>query len=77
MAPGADDPSRLPGSAAAVTVNLATNSASGVTDIRNLGLAGGIDLEPRAGKPGERGYDTFVKAFELGVLVPFSLSRAV
>ena len=41
----------------------------GVTDIRNLGLACGIDLEPRAGKPGERGYDTFVDAFERGVLV--------
>jgi len=44
-------------------------SMPGITDIRNLGLAAGIDLEPRAGKPSERGYDTFVKAFELGVLV--------
>jgi beta-alanine--pyruvate transaminase len=41
----------------------------GVTDIRNLGLACGVDLESRPGKAGERGYDTFVKAFELGVLV--------
>ncbi len=40
----------------------------GVLDIRNLGLAGGIDLEARGGV-GTRGYATFVKAFELGLLV--------
>ncbi|MCW5748582.1 MAG: aspartate aminotransferase family protein [Alphaproteobacteria bacterium] len=44
-------------------------SAPGVTDIRNLGLAAGIDLESRPGAAGARGYDTFVKAFELGVMV--------
>jgi len=43
--------------------------ASGVTDIRNLGLACGIDFEPRKDQPGARGYDTFVKAFELGLMV--------
>ena len=43
--------------------------ASGVTDIRNLGLACGIDFEPRRDQPGARGYDTFVKAFELGLMV--------
>jgi beta-alanine--pyruvate transaminase len=42
---------------------------AGVIDIRNLGLAAGIDLEPRAGAVGARGYDTFVKCFELGLLV--------
>jgi beta-alanine--pyruvate transaminase len=43
--------------------------APGVTDIRNLGLAAGIDLAGRTGAVGARGYDTFVKAFELGLLV--------
>jgi beta-alanine--pyruvate transaminase len=42
---------------------------AGVTDIRNLGLAAGIDLEVRKNAPGARGYDTFVKAFELGLMV--------
>ena len=42
---------------------------AGVTDIRNLGLAAGIDLEPRKDAPAARGYDTFVKAFELGLMV--------
>jgi beta-alanine--pyruvate transaminase len=42
---------------------------SGVTDIRNLGLACGIDFEPRKDQPGARGFDTFVKAFELGLMV--------
>ncbi|MFB9261690.1 aspartate aminotransferase family protein [Bradyrhizobium erythrophlei] len=40
-----------------------------ITDIRNLGLAAGIDLEPRKYEPGTRGYDVFVKAFELGLMV--------
>jgi beta-alanine--pyruvate transaminase len=41
----------------------------GVTDIRNLGLAAGIDMEGRKDAIGARGYDTFVKAFELGLMV--------
>jgi beta-alanine--pyruvate transaminase len=40
-----------------------------VVDIRNLGLVAGIELEPRAGSPGKRGYEAFVKCFEAGVLV--------
>ncbi|HJQ55530.1 MAG TPA: aspartate aminotransferase family protein [Vineibacter sp.] len=44
-------------------------SIAGVTDIRNLGMAAGIDLEGRPAAVGARGYDTFVKAFELGLLV--------
>ena len=43
--------------------------SASVTDIRNLGLAAGIDLEVRKNAPGARGYDTFVKAFELGLMV--------
>jgi beta-alanine--pyruvate transaminase len=42
---------------------------SPITDIRNLGLAAGIDFEPRKDQPGIRGYDIFVKAFELGLMV--------
>jgi beta-alanine--pyruvate transaminase len=40
-----------------------------VIDLRNLGLIGAIELEPIAGKPGLRGYQTFVRAFEKGLLV--------
>ena len=40
-----------------------------VVDIRNLGLVGGIELKPRDGKPGARGFEVFVKCFQKGVLV--------
>jgi len=40
-----------------------------VIDIRNLGLVGGIELEPREGSPGARGYDVFVDCFNRGALV--------
>lgn len=40
-----------------------------VRDIRNLGLIGAIELEPRTGFPGARAYDAQVAAFERGVLV--------
>jgi beta-alanine--pyruvate transaminase len=40
-----------------------------VIDLRNLGLIGAIELEPIPGKPGARGYQTFVRAFEKGLLV--------
>src|SRR4029077_11297939 len=39
-----------------------------VTDIRNLGLAAGIDLAPEA-VVGTRGFKAFTKAFELGLMV--------
>ena len=39
-----------------------------VTDVRNFGLMAGIDLEPRLGKPGARGFDVFLRCFEHGVL---------
>jgi beta-alanine--pyruvate transaminase len=44
-------------------------SVPGVIDIRNLGLVAGIELQPRAGAPGARAYEVFVKAFEKGILV--------
>ncbi len=40
-----------------------------VIDIRTLGLIAGIELEPRPGAPGARGYDVFVDCFERGLLV--------
>ena len=40
----------------------------GVLDIRNLGLAAGIDLAA-TGPTGTRGYNAFVKAFDLGLMV--------
>lgn len=40
-----------------------------IIDIRNFGLMGAVDLEPRAGKPGARAFDVFVKCFERGVMV--------
>jgi len=40
-----------------------------VIDLRNLGLIGAVELEPIPGKPGLRGYETFVRAFEHGILV--------
>src|SRR5689334_7734810 len=43
--------------------------AKHVIDVRNCGLMGAVELEPRAGKPGARAYETFLKIFEAGVLV--------
>jgi beta-alanine--pyruvate transaminase len=40
-----------------------------VIDVRNIGVVGGIELEPRPGAPGARGFETFLKCFEAGVLV--------
>src|ERR1700735_2901218 len=40
-----------------------------LVDIRNFGLIGAVELEPRPGKPGTRGFDVFLKCFERGVLV--------
>ncbi|MFI4933611.1 MAG: aspartate aminotransferase family protein [Caulobacterales bacterium] len=40
-----------------------------VIDIRNLGLMGAIDLAPRPGAVGARGYAVLLKALELGLLV--------
>jgi beta-alanine--pyruvate transaminase len=41
----------------------------GVMDIRNYGLVAAIEYEPIAGSPGKRGFDTFLKAFDAGILV--------
>ncbi len=47
----------------------ALRDARHVVDIRNCGLIAAIELEPRAGAPGRRAYEAFVKAFEIGVLI--------
>jgi beta-alanine--pyruvate transaminase len=40
-----------------------------VIDLRNLGLIGAIELEPRAGKPTARAFDAFLQCYEKGVLI--------
>lgn len=40
-----------------------------VADVRNYGLVAGIELQPREGAPGARGYDLFVACFNAGLLV--------
>ncbi len=40
-----------------------------VIDIRNYGLIGAVEFEPRAGKPGSRAFEVFLKCFERGVMV--------
>jgi beta-alanine--pyruvate transaminase len=50
----------------------AVHSLSGarhVVDVRNLGLVAGIELEPRAGKPGARAMEVFRTCFDEGLLV--------
>jgi beta-alanine--pyruvate transaminase len=39
-----------------------------VIDIRNLGLVAGIELAPIPGKPGDRGFDCFLRCYEKGLL---------
>jgi beta-alanine--pyruvate transaminase len=43
-----------------------------VVDIRNIGLMGAIELSPREGAPGARGYGALTGAFERGLLVRFT-----
>jgi beta-alanine--pyruvate transaminase len=40
-----------------------------VIDVRNIGLVGGIELEPIPGQPGKRAFDAFLACWERGVLV--------
>jgi beta-alanine--pyruvate transaminase len=44
----------------------------GVTDIRNLGLAAAIDLQPREGQPGLAAFRVFEHALAAGFLVRFT-----
>ncbi|HEY5558647.1 MAG TPA: aspartate aminotransferase family protein [Steroidobacteraceae bacterium] len=40
-----------------------------IVDLRAYGLVAGIEVEPRAGAPGARGYEALVGAFEAGLLM--------
>ncbi|WP_226791941.1 aspartate aminotransferase family protein [Altererythrobacter sp. CC-YST694] len=40
-----------------------------VIDCRNIGLIGGIELEPRPGAPGRRAMEAFHRAFDSGLLI--------
>ena len=40
-----------------------------IIDIRNIGLVAAIELEPRPGAAGARGYEALVKAYEAGFLI--------
>ena len=40
-----------------------------VIDIRNMGLVAAVELAPRPGAPGERGYDAMVQAFNKGLMI--------
>jgi len=50
----------------------ALRGAPHVQDIRNLGMVAAVELAPRPGAPGARGYETFLRCFELGVLVRYT-----
>jgi beta-alanine--pyruvate transaminase len=41
----------------------------GVIDVRNHGLVAAIEYEPIAGSPGARGFQTFLKSYDAGILV--------
>jgi beta-alanine--pyruvate transaminase len=47
----------------------ALRDAPHVVDIRNFGLMGGIELAPRGAAAGARGFETFLKCFEAGVVI--------
>ena len=40
-----------------------------VIDVRTIGIVAGIELEPRQGAPTARAFETFLKAFEAGVMI--------
>ena len=40
-----------------------------VTDIRNIGLMGAVDIAPRPGAPGARGMDVFLRCWQEGVVI--------
>jgi len=47
----------------------ALRDAPHVIDVRTIGLMAGVELTPREGSPGARGYDLLVDCFESGLLV--------
>jgi beta-alanine--pyruvate transaminase len=68
----ADDGLLTRGAAMAPVFENALHSLKGVPhviDIRNIGLVGGIELDPIPGNPGKRAFDTFLECWERGVLI--------
>ena len=64
----------LPGRAAALEpywqdVMHALRDAPGVTDVRDLGLIAGIELDPSPGKPTDRAVRVFKRCFDAGLLI--------
>jgi beta-alanine--pyruvate transaminase len=43
-----------------------------VVSIRNIGLIGAVELAPRPGAPGKRGYEAFIECYKRGVLTRVS-----
>jgi beta-alanine--pyruvate transaminase len=44
----------------------------GVIDVRNIGLMGAVELAPRDGAPGKRGYDVFLAALNDGLYARYT-----
>ena len=68
----ADDGLLTRGATMAPVFENALHSLKGVPhviDIRNIGLVGGIELDPIPGQPGKRAFDTFLECWERGVLI--------
>ena len=47
----------------------ALEGARHVIDVRNLGLVAAVELAPRPGEPGKRGFEAFLACWERGVMV--------
>ena len=72
LATYADDGLLTRGASMAPVFENALHSLKGVPhviDIRNIGLVGGIELDPIPGNPGKRAFDAFLECWERGVLV--------
>ena len=72
LATYADDGLLTRGASMAPVFENALHSLKGVPhviDIRNIGLVGGIELDPIPGNPGKRAFDVFLECWERGVLV--------
>ena len=48
---------------------MSLRDAPNVMDVRTIGLVAGVELQPRPGAPGARGYDVFVDCFAKGLLI--------
>ncbi|MBT5415306.1 MAG: aspartate aminotransferase family protein [Rhodospirillaceae bacterium] len=48
------------------------DDAGPVVDVRNFGIMGAVQFDPRKDSPGTRGYDIFTKCYEKGVLVRYT-----